>query len=597
MPITNLPTFEDGEILAAGKLNQLRDAVETKFSGAIAGGDIAWPLVAQGNLDMAGFEIAGVQSFRNVLDATQYDTLQAAIDAAEATSGGAVFIPANTTFEVSDLTIESNNIVLFGAGDTSVIKLATGATAGQLLSTSSNLSGIRLMNLKFDGNSGEGTSQAGVKLIRTVDAKVINCTFDDFSGNCLWLTNDGVAGNACTDTEVRSCRFLTSDAAHFLADDVDGLLVEGCVSKTSGAGGFDITAAGAASKIRRVQVASCKVKDSTDEGIKIAGSGAAVTSDQINCQVIGCEVDTTTGTTKDAFLIGTDSLLLDRCVITGNRALSATGRGFGISVEESVVSGNMAHGNAGDGFEFDACTRVGIASNGAFSNTGNGIAFVTGTCDRIGLDANTSYGNGGTDYFNIINVTNLKFGPGNQGGSGLADISGFTLDGVIEIDGSDGDEIQIASVLGLEDAIRIKQDGCPYPVVVRGSVSQNGAATQTIDTVPSGQIWLIKGCVLQNTSAWDGSGFDLDIGVSGGDTDGFYDGSGASFAGTVGVEAADPDDLGVLLFDSVDAHKIHYVVDATAGDVDLIATVTAGTGTAGNTTVFLEVVVLEGKST
>lgn len=81
--------------------------------------------------------------------------IQAAIDAAEAAGGGVVFFPPGTWNIGTKLTVDSANVVLYGpratlqlvaSTNTGIIRL--GATEG----TSTQLAGIKVVGLTFDGN-------------------------------------------------------------------------------------------------------------------------------------------------------------------------------------------------------------------------------------------------------------------------------------------------------------------------------------------------------------------------------------------------------------------------------------------------------------
>ena len=71
MTIPTLPTWVDQEVQSAGKLNLLSAALEAKFAGSIGGADLAWPLVAQGAIDMNGYELLGLKKFWNVFNADE----------------------------------------------------------------------------------------------------------------------------------------------------------------------------------------------------------------------------------------------------------------------------------------------------------------------------------------------------------------------------------------------------------------------------------------------------------------------------------------------------------------------------------------------
>lgn len=583
MAISNLPTWEEGEISSAGKLNQLRDAIETKFSGAIAGGDIAWPLIAQGNLDMSGFSILAVKRFWNIYNAAEHASFQAAVDAAEASSGGVVFLPPNKEFTVDAQTIEASNIDIVGSGITSVLKITNGATSGQLLSTSSGLSNIGFYNLKVDGDTGTGTAQNGLVFNQVDTLKIHNVTFDDFSGYPLYITNGGVNGNNCFNVEVIGCKFLTSDQHHLFADDVDGMLVHNCYSETSGAGGFQTAAAATAAKALNVTYSKCRVHDSAESGLRIVGASASAHVNHAHAQIIDCQVDTTTGTTQSGIILGTASTVMDKSSIEGCLVTGATGHGYIVTGDRITLAKDRAFGCAQNGFDL-AVDEAALSGCMACDNTLIGIDL--NASNEVGLSGNVAAGNSGSQW-DYSSATAIQIGLGNVG---LTEAKSFSMDSAEVLSIASGQIDMTAS--DPQDAIVVKQGGCPYPVREKTIVTQAGGSPQTLFTVPVGEIWLFRRCIIRTTTAWDGTGFDLDVGINGGDADGFYDGSGASFAGT-GVEAADPADQGVLLF-STDA--LNHVVDATGGAVTIEAVVTAGTGSAGVSKVFLEFIVLKGES-
>ena len=606
MAISNLPTWEEGEISSAGKLNQLRDAIETKFSGAIAGGDIAWPLIAQGNLDMNGFSILSVKRFWNIYNAAEYVTFQAAIDAAEATSGGVVVIPPNTEFEVDDQTLEGSNVWIVGSGPTSVLKITSAAVSGQLLATSAGLTDLGFFNMTIDGNTGTGAAQNGLVFKQATRVKIHNVIFDDFSGYPLYFTNDTTNGNSCIDVEVMNCEFRTSDQDHIYADDIDGLLVFNCKSKTSGAAGFSAVPAAAAAIVKNVRFEECDVRSSTDEGLKVIGSAGASSANQVDCHIINSRVHTTTGVTKDGIVMGSTAGWMDQSSVAKCKVFSATGHGIsafgermdisgnkvygcalnGIDVEvlEVTVNGNTASDNTVNGIDLEGSSDVVLSGNQMHDNTADGVE-MTGVT-RIAFQGNVAQGN--AVNFDIDTATGLEVGPGNVG---YTNSVGFTLLSGETLSVGSGQIDMLAT--DPQDSVTVKQGGCPFVVRGKQTVLQTSTSPFTLQTVPIGEIWLIKRCYIRTYTAWDGAGMDLDIGISGGDVDGFFDGSAVSFIGAAGVEASDPADQGVLLF-STDI--LNYVVDATAGAIDIIATITTGGGTAGASKVFLEYTVLKGEN-
>ena len=365
MAITTLPTFEDDEILTAGKLNELRDAIEDKFTGAITGADLAWPLVAQGNLDMSSFSLLGVRNFRSIYDSSQYASLQAAINVAEAAGGGVVLIPAGTEYEVQGITIESDDVILMGHGDSSVIKLPAGATSS-LISVAAQVSGIRFIGLKFDGNSGTGTDQHGITLQRTVDTQIIDCTFDDFSGHSVYVTNAGTAGQPSTNVKILRSRFSAGESAHVLVDDGDDVEIRSCKSDTAGAGGFHAIPASASAYTRGITIDSCYVASPTGVGIAVQGSGASAVAVQTKCHVVSCAVDSAS---DDGIQMGIASALISKSSVRGCGVAGAGAEGIEMLAEDSVLSENIVTGCTGTGIDLLTSTRLAVSGNVSEDNT------------------------------------------------------------------------------------------------------------------------------------------------------------------------------------------------------------------------------------
>ena len=208
MPITGLPTFEDNEILTAVKLNTIVQAIESKFN-AITADDLTWPLVCQGNIYFDSLHsIVGLRTFWNFVNADEYDTLQLAVDAAEAMTGSsAVLIPPSTTITADTVDISASNIWIIGAGASSEIKMTSGASGGYLIRTSADtLTDIGIANLTVNCNS--VAAQIGVQF-RFVDGVTVkNVDFENNAGAALEFTHAGTAGTQkCQNAIVEGCRF------------------------------------------------------------------------------------------------------------------------------------------------------------------------------------------------------------------------------------------------------------------------------------------------------------------------------------------------------------------------------------------------------
>ena len=128
MAIT-LPTFRNKEILTAGKLMQLVQAISAKLA-AITGADLTWDLVCGGNIDFDNqYGILGLRKFWNVINVSEYPEATALEDAKtelESMGGGVLYIPPDTTITSAPVSIDSNYIAIIGGVPSSVLKLQAG---------------------------------------------------------------------------------------------------------------------------------------------------------------------------------------------------------------------------------------------------------------------------------------------------------------------------------------------------------------------------------------------------------------------------------------------------------------------------------------
>lgn len=139
----------------------------------------------------------------NVLD---YASIQAAHDALPST-GGNLYVPPGTHNRAATLTISKNNVTLFGAGPSSIVK-ATLATFN--LITLSTVTGFRLMNLQLQGAATtNGTTQYAVST--TSPATVIGGLFFNlfFSGpDASTGFNNGIKFDTGSDSnKIIGCTF------------------------------------------------------------------------------------------------------------------------------------------------------------------------------------------------------------------------------------------------------------------------------------------------------------------------------------------------------------------------------------------------------
>jgi parallel beta-helix repeat protein len=373
MPISNLPSFTDGQLLTAAQLNQIVTALQTKFSGNVSGSDINWPLVAQGNISLNdAYTLTSMRTLWNVINADEYDSLADAVSALPA-GGGAIFIPPNTTIEADGVDI-AKPVCIYGAGKTSVLRLTSGSTSGYLLRASA-VSNVDLVNLSIDGNSGTGSAQDGVQLRNVDGARVLNVEFDDFSGEALVITNDGTAGQSCRDVVVGDCKFNGGDANHLFVRDVRGLVVANCRfdNPTDDCIYGEPSASGA--YLQSVLIANCH-GSSCDFGIQLLGASGTASDNWSRIRVIGCDFDTVA---SSGMRLGTTSKILKSCLVAGNTLSNVTGDAFQALIAGGLITGNYAPGAGGDGIDLTDSTDLSITNNDFHDATSTGIDLTNST--------------------------------------------------------------------------------------------------------------------------------------------------------------------------------------------------------------------------
>ena len=229
MPITGLPSFSAG-ILTAAQLNSIVTALETKFAGQIVSGDISWPLVAGGNINMAQYQLLNVSKFWNAYNAAERaagTTLQNLLDSVSSDGGGIVLLPGNTTETVVSTGISiPASVHLVGDGFSSVLQMHASASAAMVtFGTTAHNSG--LINLRLAGST--SVNQLFVDLNSNDFARIHGCFWDThgtsafikvragavgtsifgnhFVGNGDTNTQDMILLEACTDTRIINNEF------------------------------------------------------------------------------------------------------------------------------------------------------------------------------------------------------------------------------------------------------------------------------------------------------------------------------------------------------------------------------------------------------
>lgn len=377
MPITNLPTFVDGQLLTAAQLNQIVTALQTKFSGNVTGSDLVWPLQAQGDIDFGGqHDIDGLRQFWGVINVDEYDSFADAV-AALPTGGGALFIPPGTTVTADGVAI-TKPVTVYGAGKTSVLKLTSSSTSGYLLRVTGT-SNFTLRNLTIDGNSETGSGQDGVQ-VRNVDGVTIaNCRFQDFSGDALYLGNDGTAGNSSTRVIVYACQFDDGAADHIAINDLDGGSITFCQFNNPTGDGIEAVPTGAGSLLRSIVIGNNQF-NSCARAVYAIGQSATPSNNFRLIKLIGNE---SLSTTDVAFTLGAASAELREIVCIGNIVVSASDDAFNIVSERGIVQGNYAVSAGADALDMTSSTDLYVEGNSFANATSDAIDATSSSNCRI----------------------------------------------------------------------------------------------------------------------------------------------------------------------------------------------------------------------
>lgn len=360
MAITGIPIFKDGEIPPAAKLNQLGDAITTKFSGAVSPSDMTWPFVVEGNIDFdRTYGIIGLRTFWNIINADEYDSLDDAVTAAEDAGGTCILIPPDTTITADGVDIDTSGIVIVGCGKTSILKLTSGSTSGYLLRTGAgSLTDIAIENLTMDGQS-TGSAQAGI-IVRRVDSfQMRNVWVKNFTGVGVTLTNDGTDGNACTDASLTKMRFTGGSTTHLHVIDCDGLQIDGFKSTSAPAVAILMEPAASAGLIKRIMLTNVEIETPTGIGISILGFSGTPSANWSYIWLVQCHV---TDAAADAFNIGEASKILKYVSVVGCTAPEATGDAFVMNMNIGEMKGCSGYSPGVRGLDLVDSDTVTVAS-------------------------------------------------------------------------------------------------------------------------------------------------------------------------------------------------------------------------------------------
>lgn len=370
MPIVGLSTFEDNEILSAGKLNTLVQALESKFS-ALTADDFTWPMVVQGNIDFdQRHSIVNLQTFWNYVNAAEYDTLQLAIDAA--VGGGCVIIPLDTVVPADSVDIEQSGVWIVGCGASSVLKLKSGASGGYHIRTGSGgLTDIGIMNLTMNGQNIAG--QAGFQFRFTDGCTVKGVTFQNYAGAALTFTHAGTPGTQkCQNVEVSGdCRFEGGSGAHISGIDIDkGRFSHITSDGATATAALDFEPATAASFLRDISFDNIHVADTTGIGWQVLGQD---TNPTVNFSRIRISDSTITGTTGVGLIAGTTTKVIRHLTVSNVSIPDILADAMHVCGDQGSVSDCYLYNAQDDGIDMLASKNVEVKDNNCESAGAYGI--------------------------------------------------------------------------------------------------------------------------------------------------------------------------------------------------------------------------------
>ena len=321
-------------------------------------------------------------------NAATYATIQEAIDAAIANSGGIIYIGPGTYTLSAGLSIVGSNITIYGSGDSTIITLANGVDDSVITygdGVTAGLSGFKLYNVKIDGNASNqaGTSH-GVRLRcdngTGQEAVLYGVTITD-------TLNSGVSVDTCTYTRITDCT-ISSAGNH-------GIYLE---------------------SVSRCNLTGNTIYDCTQSGVQIYGSSDnGITNNTIfNCNhgldfQNTAQINTATGNvirnsqTYGIYINGGDS----NTIVGNDIKLSNQG---GIKIRQAthnVVNGNTLYRNteaANDTYDEILLEQVGVTYCTYNKIVGNNILASGANKARYGI---YDSGNANNDFNVFIGNTSV----------------------------------------------------------------------------------------------------------------------------------------------------------------------------------------------
>ena len=236
MSLDNVHEWVDQEVIIADDLNSIAVGIAEELNaGSIPASKLVWPLVAQGNIDMNGYDLRNFGSLLGVIHVNDEKTLAQAIT--EAGDGDTIVIDPGATAvaTASNITITGRNglsILGYGVSEVSIGNAVT--TAGITIDNTCN--NITISGIKFTGGT---VAKPAIYLSGSSNSNVLNNYFTTYEGvklgngsttvlgasvdyNVFSSCDKGIYGYALKGCSLKGNRFVSCAKGIALPSDTEG---------------------------------------------------------------------------------------------------------------------------------------------------------------------------------------------------------------------------------------------------------------------------------------------------------------------------------------------------------------------------------------
>ncbi len=323
------------------------------------------------------------------------DTIAIGLADTEAAARGATVYFPEGTYKITASLAPSSSVEWVGAGwGKSIIKGASGWSAGQPLVLIDTKTRVIVKNLRFELPSNV-LATTGVRINTSTDCHVIQCAFD---AHLSWSVFIGVGSSGCGADRIISEGTCESHNVEINTSSYN--YVTNSTLKSSTGNGVEIYHTGAATTTRGNRIIGNYIQGSGASGIATLGDVQSIISDNVIVGSVNLGIRSTVSETDAAVVpIG--------CTISGNSVINCgVSAGVpGIQVDSGIgttITGNTIRGSGTQGLTVSAA-RTTISGN-AVKESGTGGIYIGGgshvVSSNIVLDNSTS-GSGAADGISL----------------------------------------------------------------------------------------------------------------------------------------------------------------------------------------------------